>query len=74
MVMHYLRKLLMNNVLNKKNDLEAGKQRQVVPNNIANIQSKLTFALMYAKNNFNIFPCKPNSKIPAISGWKEVGT
>lgn len=74
MVMNYLRKLLMNNVLNKKNDLEAGKQTQVVTNNTANIQSKLTLALMYAKNNFNIFPCKPNSKIPAISGWKEVAT
>src|SRR6056300_722925 len=66
--------VMMNNILRKKNDLTAGKQRKVVPNNTANIQSKLTFALMYANNNFNKFPCKPNSKIPAISGWKEAAT
>jgi len=71
---HYLRKLLMNNDLNKKNDLQAGKQTQVVPINSANMKNKLTFALMYAKYNFNIFPCKPNTKIPAVSGWKEAAT
>ena len=71
---HYLRKLLMNNHLHKKNDLQAGKQTQAVPINSANMQNKLAFALMYANNNFNIFPCKPNSKNPAISGWKELAT
>ena len=64
----------MTNDLNKKNDLQAGKQTQVVSINSANMKNKLTFALMYANYNFNIFPCKPNSKIPAVPGWKEAAT
>ena len=61
----------MSNILRKKSDLQATKQEQVDLNNIAN---KLAFAKMYAKHNFSIFPCKVNSKKPAISKWQEAAT
>ena len=71
MVNIYMKELLMSNILRKKSDLQATKQEQVDLNNIAN---KLAFAKMYAKHNFSIFPCKVNSKKPAISKWQEAAT
>ena len=65
---------MMSNILRKKNDLPAGQQSQVISNTTANISDKLSFARMYAKHNFSIFPCKVNSKTPAIKGWKDAAT
>jgi hypothetical protein len=69
-----MKELLIMNNETYKNDLQAGKQSQVISNNINNKSDKLTFAKMYAKYNFTIFPCKVNSKKPAITKWQEAAT
>ena len=36
--------------------------------------TKLEWALQHAADGFFVFPLKPNSKKPAISGWQDAAT